>query len=306
MANPEDKKNRSTNFPSTGGAAGTPPSSPHRLQLNNHLRGFGRMFAAIGTSSVLVSSGLLAYQMYHSSQQQEEIKQLQDQLQDQQIRIQHRRLLAELSREETNTSAQYIPVPRDLLDKLNRFDELQLNPIETKEAFKAIIPRHLKKNWRLLHQANTGEYELHLKAVKELSKVKLHDGEFSQLAQSVNYRTAVGLASCANVDLRFFLDPPPLPPSLEGRTIVSLFKEVLTRLPRNSDQLHDCINYYTTTALDDYLTRGDAEALLDSDISHEFFRESHHIHSIPRPQVDEVSYSLLPQPCKYHIPRLYR
>ena len=37
--------------------------------------------------------------------------------------------------------------------------------------------------------------------------------------------------------------------------------------------------------------RGDAEELLDSDISHEFFRESHHIHSIPRPQVDEVSIS---------------
>ena len=100
---------------------------------------------------------------------------------------------------------------------------------------------------------------------------------------------------------RFFVPPPPLPPTLEGRTIVSLFKEVLTKLPRNSgglfmlsfnlylslyllylslcicyltlvdfsschfstnlsklsilDKLHDCINYYTTTAIDDYLSR---------------------------------------------------
>lgn len=262
--------------------------SPQRVDLHGSpTRRFGRMFAAIGTSSVVVSSGLLAYQMYQSSQQQEEIKQLQERLNDQQIRIANRKILAELAREEKTGSAQYIPVPKELLDRLNRFDELKLNPIETKEDFKAIIPRHLKKNWRLLHQANAGEYELHLKAVKELSKLKLSDAEYCQLAQSANYRTAVGLASCPGVDLRFFLSPPPLPPALEGRTIVSLLKEVLTRLPRNSSQLHDCINYYTTTAIDDYLSRGDAEELLDSDISHEFFRESHHIHSIPRPQVDE-------------------
>ena len=48
--------------------------------------------------------------------------------------------------------------------------------------------------------------------------------------------------------------------------------------------------YYHFLAFDNKICfRGDAEELLDSDISHEFFRESHHIHSIPRPQVDEVS-----------------
>merc|ERR1711976_200807 len=98
---------------------------------------------------------------------------------------------------------QYIPVSRELLDRINPFDELKLSPLETREDFKAIIPRHLKKNWRLLHQANTGDYEQHLKAVKELSKVKLTDGEIGQLAQSANYRTAVGLARTANVDIRF-------------------------------------------------------------------------------------------------------
>jgi hypothetical protein len=265
-----------------------------RIQLTNSpisspTRRFRRMFAAIGTSSVVVSSGLLAYQMYQSSQQQEEIKNLQEILNEQQMRLQRRKLMVEIARRKDSSPdpAQYVPVPEDLLEKLNRFDEMKLNPIETKEDFKAIIPRHLKKNWRLLHQANSGEYEQHLKAVKELSKLRLSDAEYTQLAQSCNYRTTVGLASCANVDLRFFMPPPPLPPSHQGRTIVSLFKQILTKLPNNSDELHECINYYTTTAIDEYLRRGDAEALMDSDISDEFFRESHHLHTIPTPQIDE-------------------
>ena len=37
-----------------------------------------------------------------------------------------------------------------------------------------------------------------------------------------------------------------------------------------------------------HLFRGDDEELLDSDLSYEFHRESHHIHSIPRPQISQV------------------
>ena len=33
------------------------------------------------------------------------------------------------------------------------------------------------------------------------------------------------------------------------------------------------------------------DELLDSDISHEFHRESHHIHAIPRPEISEVGRS---------------
>jgi len=245
-----------------------------------------RMFAAIGTSSVVVSSGLLAWQMYQVQQQQEEIKQLNDQLHNHHISLQHRKFIADLARDD-QSKPQYVPVAAELLERLNQFDELKLSPQETREDLKAIIPRHLKKNWRLLHLANTGNYEQHLKAVKELSKLKLLDGEYSQLAQSCNFRTAVGLARSANVDPRFFLPPPPLPPTVEGRTIVSLLREILTKLPQNPDKLHGCIIYYTTTAIDEYLNRGDVDELLDNDISCEFLRESHHIHSIPRPEISQ-------------------
>jgi len=261
------------------------------------------MFAALGTSSVLVSSGLLAWQMYQVQQQQEEIKELTERLhgnqhqlerihgqlhhhQAQNLSHQYKQMMSDLSREDLN-KPQYIPVSQDLLDKINQFDEMKLSPWETKEDFKAIIPRHLKKNWRLLHLANHGEYEQHLKAVKELSKLKLQDGDISQLAQSCNFRTAVGLARSANVDTRFFLPPPPLPPGVKRRTIVSLLRETLTSLPQNPDKLHSCIIYFTTTAIDEYLSRADDEELRDSDISYEFHRESHHMHSIPRPEISQ-------------------
>jgi hypothetical protein len=36
---------------------------------------------------------------------------------------------------------------------------------------------------RLVNQANRGDYEQHLRAVKELSKLAVSDSEFCQLAQ---------------------------------------------------------------------------------------------------------------------------
>ena len=50
--------------------------------------------------------------------------------------------------EEQLNRPQFIPVAKELLDRLNQFDELKLHPLETKEDFKAIIPRHLKRHWR--------------------------------------------------------------------------------------------------------------------------------------------------------------
>ena len=35
--------------------------------------------------------------------------------------------------------------------------------------------------------------------------------------------------------------------------------------------------------------RADEEELLDNDISYEFHRESHHIHSIPRTEISQVN-----------------
>jgi cell division protein FtsL len=62
-----------------------------------------RMFAAVGTSSVVVSSGLLAWQMYNVKQTQSEIHELKEKLSIQQQKNQ----LNELSNEREGQS-QYI------------------------------------------------------------------------------------------------------------------------------------------------------------------------------------------------------
>jgi len=258
--------------------------------LLNLVRRNKRMLSAIGTSSLVVSSGLIAWQMYQSQQQQEEIRLLQEQLNNGLVSQQQQQLskwLQAEAKDDWKSPVSYVPVPQEFLDRLNQFDELKLHPMETREDFKAIIPRHLKMKWRLVHQANEGDYEHHLKAVKELSRLKLHESEFTQIAQCCNFRTVVGLARSANVDLRLFVPPPPLPPTHQDRTIVTLFREILTQLPRKADKLDECIVYHTTTAIDDYLARADDDEMMDDDISTEFLRESHHIHSIPRPKVSQ-------------------
>merc|ERR1711962_528767 len=54
----------------------------------------------------------------------------------------------------------------------------------------------------------------------------------------------------------------------------------------NSKELHQCIQLFTATALDQYLANAEEE-VMDSDLSYEFHRESHHIHSIPRPRISQ-------------------
>ena len=161
------------------------------------------------------------------------------------------------------------------------------NSQEAQEELKSYVPRHLRKSWRLLHQANTGTYESHITAVQELSKLQLTDHEFRQLAQAADYKTAVGLARTAGVDLRFFLPPPSVPEECRNKELIQLFRDILVKLPADSEQVHECIKYFTSTALDNYLHSYEEE-VFDSDISYEFHRESHHIHSIPRPRISQV------------------
>jgi hypothetical protein len=52
--------------------------------------------------------------------------------------------------------------------------------------------------------------------------------------EACGMRTAVGLARSANVDLRFFPPPAPLPPGVGSQTVVNLFREILTSLPADT------------------------------------------------------------------------
>lgn len=247
-------------------------------------------FTAIGTSGALVTTGLFAWKLYCSVAQSR--KEQQDKhsltLNQENLTLDHQDSSEDndlVYHELIDNKSQYIAVPKNVLDNIGQFEEIEISPPGTKEDFKSMIPKHLRKHWRLLHQANTGEYEQHIKAVKELSKASLSEGELVQLAQSCSCRAAVGLARSAGVDLRLFCRPPPLPPDMREREIVEMFQEILTSLP-GEEELHSCIRYFTTTALEQYLTNSD-EAVLDNDISCEFHRESHHIHSIPRPSVSQ-------------------
>jgi hypothetical protein len=161
-------------------------------------------------------------------------------------------------------------------------EELQQISAETREDMRAKIPRHLRKPWRLLNQANTGSYEQHIKAVRDLSGLSLSAGDWCQIGQSCEMRTAVGLARTAGVDLRLFCRPPPLPPEVECKSIATLFKDVLAKLPpvKTGAEPDNCIDCFTNTALEQCIER-EGEQLRDNDISQEFHRESHHIHSIP-------------------------
>jgi len=253
-----------------------------------------KMLAAVGTSSAVVSTGLLAWQMYTVKQSQAEVQDLREKLSLQQERIK----LNELSGER-ESSSQYIKIPRRRLDSdrstsssLDQFEDMRprsyTSPTtEHGESLKDILPRHLRKPFRLLNQANTGDYEQHLNAVRELSRQTLTDGEYNQIAQSSVCRTAVGLARTNNVDLRFFLKPAPLPPECEKKEMVAAMRDILTSLPgAGSKELHQCIQYFTSTALDHYLANAEEE-VIDSDLNYEFHRESHHIHSIPRPRISQ-------------------
>jgi len=168
-----------------------------------------------------------------------------------------------------------------------------------------MIPRHLRKPWRLLHLANNGDYEQHLKAVKELSKMSLSDAEFVQLSQSSNQRTAVGLARCHGVDQRWFLKVP-LPNYVSEGDIIEMFRDVLIQLP-STESVHKCTKTLTASALEQYLSYSDDQTM-DSDISSSFHRESHHIRSIPNPSINHetiverclqalLSHSTIPDHC---------
>ena len=241
------------------------------------------MFSAIGSTSVAVSSGLLAYQLYQSQYAQKSAQELTQQ--------QQKLMFEDLSKVQyININSSYGSSPHHS-SPINKFNSPL--DIEMKETFakaedlKCLVPRHLRKSWRLLHQANTGSYEQHIKAVQELSKLSPNDAEYNALAQACDAKTAVGLARTSGVDLRFFLPPPPMSAELRDRELIELFRDILVKLPADSEQVHECIKYFTSTALDNYLTSYEEE-VIDSDISYEFHRESHHIHSIPRPRIGQV------------------
>ena len=225
---------------------------------------------ALGTSSAVISSGFLAWQLFGSDKHSRHLTAapvplLQDVV--------------------VGDGPQYLHLPGSIVaDMTSDYDDTSLSPAETREELRSLIPRHLRRPWRLLHQANTGDYEQHLTAVKELARLSLSEGEIVQLAQACQRRTAVGLARCEGTDLRWFLKVP-LPQAVISGDILELLRDVLEtlRLGSGGETVHQCIRTLTDSALEDVTYSYDQT--LDTDISSSFHRESHHLRSIPGPSL---------------------
>jgi len=158
--------------------------------------------------------------------------------------------------------------------------------VKAKGELRSMLKR---RQWKLLKAANNDlDLQGHQAAVAELAGLAKHlsDGDMRQLAQASSLRTAVGLANARAgahpppIDPRFFLTPPPLPETVEKSHLPNLFRVVLTTLP--TDGIHECIRLFTTTALENYVEKGDAEAVADVDLDAEFSRDTHHVYAIPR------------------------
>ena len=244
-------------------------------------------------SGALIGSGLFAWQLYNSWRQSK----------DQRI---HHEAVDQIS--SSDPEPEYMELPQKVLDSIAinyNNDNMKMNPADTREDLKSMIPKHLRRPWRLLHLANHGDYEQHVRSVKELSRMNLQDHDLVQLAQSCSFRTSVGLSRCESVDSRWFLSVP-LPDSVVDGDMIQLFRDILMSLP-TSDQVHHCTRLLTASALDHYLSYS-YEQTLDTDISSSFHRDSHHLRSIPSPSINTeviiehclqalLSHSTIPDHC---------
>ena len=144
------------------------------------------------------------------------------------------------------------------MPEVNKNEDLnpQFIPVKQQmmiEDLKSMIPRHLRKPWKILHKANYGNHEDHLNSVRELSTAtqNLTDAEVREMAQCLEMRTAVGLARMQDADPRIFLQPPPHPKGVKESSIPIQFWSILSKLPEK--EVHQCIKYFTTTALKDFI-----------------------------------------------------
>ncbi|XP_075002152.1 protein SERAC1 isoform X6 [Calonectris borealis] len=71
--------------------------------------------------------------------------------------------------------------------------------------------------WLLLKRSQSKDKEVRLQAVQDLANNShWHDYQYGTVAQTCDQRTAIGLARSKDIDLRFFLPPPPLPKIKNG------------------------------------------------------------------------------------------
>ncbi|XP_051511276.1 protein SERAC1 isoform X2 [Myxocyprinus asiaticus] len=102
--------------------------------------------------------------------------------------------------------------------------------------------------WVLLKRTFSADQIVRQQAVQDLAQNHhWQDYQYQTAAQVVDQRTSVGLARFPNVDLRFFLPPPPLPHTEDAISIEDGLRQLLASMPQS--EVDQCVQYFTSLAL---------------------------------------------------------
>ncbi|KAK9508714.1 hypothetical protein O3M35_006206 [Rhynocoris fuscipes] len=101
--------------------------------------------------------------------------------------------------------------------------------------------------WRLLEMIQSDNSNERITAAERLVSLKhLQDHDYCHLAQRSDAHTAVALARCKEVDMRFFLKPLWSKSCTDKRELISHMRDLLCHL--NQAQKHVCLRYFINKA----------------------------------------------------------
>uniref|UniRef100_A0A8C1EU11 Protein SERAC1 n=1 Tax=Cyprinus carpio carpio TaxID=630221 RepID=A0A8C1EU11_CYPCA len=162
------------------------------------------------------------------------------------------------NREQESLASDIIPFPgftvktrKELHKAARKFLEISsrvlLHPLDEHLSHLDADP-HECALWVLLKKTCSADRAVRQQAVQELAQNHhWQDYQYQTAAQVIDQRTAVALARIPNVDLRFFLPPPPLPHSEDDISIEDGLRQLLASLPQS--EVDQCVQYFTSLAL---------------------------------------------------------
>ncbi|XP_077204832.1 protein SERAC1 isoform X4 [Paroedura picta] len=137
-------------------------------------------------------------------------------------------------------------------EKLKSYIYLQTASLDPDEYQDSVSPFDAEEYesalWLLLKRSQSEDKMVRMQAVQDLASNHFwRDYQYRAVAQASDQRTAIGLARCKDVDLRFFLPPPPLPKSKNMCCLEEELRMLLAALPQTD--FDNCVQYFTSLAL---------------------------------------------------------
>ncbi|KAM4771664.1 protein SERAC1 [Rhinophrynus dorsalis] len=119
---------------------------------------------------------------------------------------------------------------------------------EREQYNKSNVEDHEWAQWLMLKNTQSLDKMVRLEAVQEMAGIHhWHDYQYRTVAQACDKRTIIGLARSKDIDLRFFLPPPPLPKVDENYSTEDELRQLLASLPQT--ELDKCLKYLTSLAM---------------------------------------------------------